>query len=381
MLRIDEINARLAEIRADTEQRGDQLTAEEVTAYENEVQKLTEERAQLMQTAERRNGLLARIAEGEGTTARRFNENAAADPVDPISTPEYRAAWLKNLQGRPEAMTAAEKRAYATTDTHTAIPTLVADKFFEKMKKLAPMLSEITLMRVAGNIKFMVEGTRNAASKHTENNPVSAAADTVVSVTLGANEFMKVIGISKAAANQNIDQFENWLVEMLSGDIARAIDDFIINDSSNGVVAITYTTGTNQILNTATTGYTYGNIMDLIAILPAAYDAEAKFLVHKKTLWSKIKGIVDSTGRPIFDPVEKTLCGYPVVVDDYVATANNGLYLGRWLDVVGNLSEGVNVERNDNSGFLSATIHYRGYAAFDSKPAKTDAIVRLVSTV
>lgn len=380
MLRIDEINARLAEIRADMEQRGDQLTAEEVTAYENEVQKLTEERAQLMQTAERRNGLLARIAEGEGTTARRFNENAAADPVDPISTPEYRAAWLKNLQGRPEAMTAAEKRAYATTDTHTAIPTLVADKFFEKMKKLAPMLSEITLMRVAGNIKFMVEGTRNAASKHTENNAVSAAADTVVSVTLGANEFMKVIGISKAAANQNIDQFENWLVEMLSGDIARAIDDFIINDSTNGVVAITYTTGTNQILNTATTGYTYGNIMDLIALLPAAYDAEAKFLVHKKTLWSKIKGIVDSTGRPIFDPVEKTLCGYPVVVDDYVATANNGLYLGRWLDVVGNLSEGVNVERNDNSGFLSATIHYRGYAAFDSKPAKTDAIVRLVST-
>jgi len=380
-MRIDEINARLAEIRADMEQRGDQLTEAEVAAYETEVQSLTTERAALMQTAERRNGLLAQLAQGDaGVSVRGFTENGSAAAVDPISTPEYRAAWLKNLQGRPEAMTAAEKRAYATTDTHTAIPTLVADKFFEKMKKLAPMLSEITLMRVAGNIKFMVEGTRNAASKHTENNAVSAAADTVVSVTLGANEFMKVIGISKAAANQNIDQFENWLVEMLSGDIARAIDDFIINDSSNGIAAITYTTGTNQILNTATTGYTYGNIMDLIALLPAAYDAEAKFLVHKKTLWGKIRGIVDSTGRPIFDPVEKTLCGYPVVVDDYVATANNGLYLGRWLDVVGNLSEGVNVERNDNSGFLSATIHYRGYAAFDSKPAKNDAIVRLVST-
>ena len=148
----------------------------------------------------------------------------------------------------------------------------------------------------------------------------------------------------------------------------------------SGIAAITYSTNTNQIVNTATTGYTYANICSLIALLPAAYDAEAEFLTNKHTLWNRIKAIVDSTGRPIFDPVEKTICGYPVVVDDYVATANNGLYLGRWADIVGNLSEGVNVERNDNSGFLSATIHYRGYAAFDSKPAKNDAIVRLVST-
>ena len=42
---------------------------------------------------------------------------------------------------------------------------------------------------------------------------------------------------------------------MLSGDIARAVDNYIINDSTNGIVAITYTTSTNQILQAATTGY------------------------------------------------------------------------------------------------------------------------------
>ena len=86
-------------------------------------------------------------------------------------------------------MSEVEKRAYATTDTHNAVPTIIATKFFEKMKKLAPMLSEITLMRVAGNLKFMAEGTRVAAAKHTQNTAADPAADAVVSVTLGGYEF------------------------------------------------------------------------------------------------------------------------------------------------------------------------------------------------
>ena len=78
-MRIDEINARLAEIRADMEQRGDQLTEAEVAAYETEVQSLTTERAALMQTAERRNGLLAQLAQGDAGVSVR----GAAFPAAP----------------------------------------------------------------------------------------------------------------------------------------------------------------------------------------------------------------------------------------------------------------------------------------------------------
>ena len=197
-----------------------------------------------------------------------------------INSHEYRSLWLKNLQGR---LTEEERAGFTQTSTYAtnAIPTEVADKFFEKMKKLAPMLSEITLLRVAGNIQFVVEGTRNTATQHTENAQISVSEDTTVKVTLGAFEFFKILAISESARQMSIDAFENWLIEMLAGDIARAIDDYIINDATNGIVAITpWSTGTNQILNTA--GPTYGNICDLIGLLPAAYDAEAKFLVHKK---------------------------------------------------------------------------------------------------
>lgn len=363
---MEQVEARLAEL--DPEAEGADLEA-----LSAEMDALEARKKEIIAEAEARQAALDEAAK-EPITKPIMEEKKMNFEID---SKEYRNLWLKNLAGQPLTE---EERAYATTDSHTAIPTLVADKFFEKMKKLAPMMNEITLMRVAGNLKFIAEGTRVGVSAHTENQTVSAAGDTIVSVTLGAAEFVKVIKISKAAANQSIDAFEDWLVEMLSGDIARTIDNYIINDSTKGIAHGTFTTNTNQILNTATTGYTYSDLCDLVGLLPAGYDAEAKFLVNKKVLWSKIKGILDTSKKPIFDPEAKTLMGYPVLVDDYVSTANNALYLGAFNNVVGNLSEGVNVERNDSAAFADAAIMFRGYAAFDSAVANPDAIVRLVST-
>ena len=380
----------------------DEMNAEQLEAR---LAELTDETGAEKRDALDNDALEARISEMEAIRAELNTRKAAAEEEarqaeevarmtgEPIieseerkmyevNSVEYRDLWLRNLQGK---LNEEETRAYASNSTN-AVPTIVADKFFEKMKKLAPMLSEITLLRVAGNLKFVAEGVRNTATaKHTENSAMVAAADTTVSVSLGGFEFMKVIQISRTAVLMSVNAFEDWLTEMLAGDLARAIDDYILNDATNGVAALTFSTGTNQILNTATTGYTYDNVVDLIALLPAAYDAEAKFLVNKKTLYGKIAKIKDSAGNPIFVPdtisgVGGRLMGYPVIVDDYVATANSGLYLGKWTDVVGNLPEDIHVDRDESAGFAANAIMYRGVAVFDSKPAKDDAIVRLVST-
>ena len=374
---LSEIKKRLGELSTELQT---EVSPERVTEIRKEFDELVEKRTALESVAETRNQIIAEVRRMGTPMVEHEQESRKEIGTD---SKEYRAAYLRTLMGKPtEADRQIMERAYATTDSTTAIPTETADKFFEKMVKLAPMLSKITLMRVAGNIKFMAEGTRNTATaKKTENTSVAASADTVVSVVLGSFEFFKIIQISKNASNMSIDAFETWLVTMLSDDIARAIDNYIINDSTNGIVAIAFTTGTNQILQTATTGYTYADLVNAAALIPAAYDSEAEWLVNKKVLYGSIKKIVDSTGRPIFDIADKTLLGYPVVVDDYVGTSKSEIYLGRWSDIVGNLSQDVTVERNDSSGFREAAIDYRGYATFDSKPAKKDAIVRLVATV
>jgi len=381
MTRLEKIEARLEEIEKElNSEEVEEKTEEELDKMEEEVRSLKAEKTSILNAATKRSSIEKAIAEGRTAgvdiTPDSFigGKKEMQERTYDAGSKEFRSAWAKSLMG--QELTEVEKRAYAQAGA--AIPTEVADQFFEKMKKLAPMLDEITLLRVAGNVKFFAEGVRNTAGKHTENAEVASANDTMVSVTLGGFEFMKVISISKSAKAMSVSAFEKWIVDMLAGDIARAIDNYIINDEANGIAAIKFVKDETQI--EATAAYTYKNIMDLIALLPAAYDAEAKFLVNKKVLWSDIRGILDLQNRPIFDPESKTLCGYPVIEDDNVASATKDLYLGRWLDVVGNLSEDVSVESNANSGFTRGAIDYRGFAVFDSKPAKTDGIVRLTTT-
>ncbi len=378
MTRLEKIEARLSEIEKELNaEEADEKTEEELDKLEEEVRSLKKEKSGILSAAEKRASIEKAIAEGKIGNDITPNTIAGGktdmtERTFDASSKEFRNAWAKNLMGQD--LTEIEKRAYAQAGA--AIPTEVADQFFEKMKKLAPMLDEITLLRVAGNVNFYAEGVRNSATKHTENAEVASAGDTMVKVALGGFEFMKVISISKSAKAMSVSAFEKWIVDMLAGDIARAIDNYIINDTTNGIAAITFD-ATNEI--EATAAYTYKNIMDLIALLPAAYDAEAKFLVNKKVLWSDIRGILDDSNRPIFDPESKTLCGYPIIEDDNVVSTTKDLYLGRWLDVVGNLSEDITVESNVNSGFTRGAIDYRGFAIFDSKPAKTDGIVRLTT--
>jgi len=370
---VEELEGRQAEIAG---MSTEEATTEEIEARANELEAIKAElEARRAAAAEE-----ARKAEEVTRMAGKPIIESEERKMFEVNTPEYRDFWLRKLQGNltPEERTG---ETY-TSGNSNAVPTIVADKFFEKMKKLAPMLSEITLMQVAGNLKFVAEGTRNAASKHTENVDGSIADDATVSVTLGGFEFMKLIKISRTAKLMSVDAFENWIVEMLAGDIARAIDNYIINDATNGIAALTWTSEVNMIV---ATNYAYGDVCSLISLLPAAYDAEAKFLTNKKTLYTQIAQILDSTGNPIFVPdtingIGGRLMGFPVIVDDYVETTASTLFLGKFTDVVGNLSEGIHVDADESAGFISNSVVYRGIAVFDSKPAKGDAIVKLVTT-
>ena len=378
-LNAEQLEARLAELTDETsEEKRDALDNDALEERINEIEAIKSEIEARKQAAAEEARKAEKVAEMKGEPVIETQEERK---MYEVNSAEYRDLWLRNLQGN---LTAEERANETYTSANSnAVPTMVSDKFFEKMKKLAPMLSEITLLRVAGNIKFVAEGTRNTAdAKHTENSALSPAADTTVSVSLGGYEFMKVIQISRTAKLMSIDAFEGWLVEMLAGDIARSIDNYILNDSTNGIDHLTWTSNTNQIVNTT---FTYKSVCDLIALLPAAYDAEAKFLTNKATLYGTIAQIVDSAGRPIFVPDTVTgiggrLMGYPLVVDDYVNTSRKTLYLGKWTDVVGNLSEDIHVDSDESAAFASNAVMYRGIAVFDSKPAKGDAIVRLVST-
>lgn len=150
-MRIKEIEARLAAIKQEIEQRGDAMTAAEIDALEQETTQLTEERAGLIAAAEKRNGILDNIAKGAGVVIRTFqqtdNNGGATTPDNPSATPEYRSAWLKNIAVRSGIsllgdMSAEERAAFTATTANSAavVPPATLNMIIDLVESMSPML-------------------------------------------------------------------------------------------------------------------------------------------------------------------------------------------------------------------------------------------------
>ena len=394
MNRLQEIEKRLAEIKAELENDN-----ADIDALEKEVKELTEERKAIQEKIERRKEIMANIVSGEGTIINDFLpnnkeerkfENITKEEI--LETPEYRSAFLKKLLGKP--LTAAEERAYSSTSgtADAVIPTQTASELFDKMIAIAPMINEITLLRVAGNVKFAIENDRGPATKHAENDAVTLAGDNLTYVTLAGYEYIKVIRISKTVQTMSINAFENWLTDMLAEDIAVAIENDIINgNGSSGPKGVeyaatlsgatsTWTAGTNLIEYTNNGSPSYDNVMDMIAALPLRYHSGAKFLCNSKFLYGKLAKIKDSQGQPILvkdmaNGLQFRIMGFPVLLSDKVT--DGVMYFGNFKKIVGNLAQDVTVESSTQSGFLNNSIDFRGTAIFDCDIALPDAFIKM----
>lgn len=386
MNRLQEIEKRLNEIKVELENDN-----ADIDALEKEVKELTEERKAIQEKIERRKEIMANIVSGEGTIItdfipnkeeRKF-ENMTKEEI--LETPEYRSAFLKKLLGKP--LTEVEERAYTSADNSAGavIPTLTASELFDKMVAIAPMIDEITLLRVAGNVKFAIENVRDAATKHTENAAVTPAGDSLAYVTLAGYEYIKVIRISKTVQTMAINAFENWLTDMLAEDIAVAIENDIIN--GNGVsgpkgveYAATWVADENLIEYANGGSPSYDNVMDMIAALPLRYHSGAKFLCNSKFLYGKLAKIKDDQKQPILvkdmaNGLQFRIMGFPVLLSDKVA--DGVMYFGNFKKIVGNLAQDVTVESSTQSGFLNNSIDFRGTAIFDCDIALPDAFVKM----
>ena len=375
-MNLQEIELRLAAIKTEVEADGADLNA-----LETEIKTLTEERKALKDAVEQRTKLLSDITAGvEGEVVKEFKEERKLEKILTPDSPEYRVMFLKGLQGNLNEI---EKREWSSAvgSAGAVIPTVTSNMIFDLMTKIAPMLNEITLLRVAGNLRFAVDGAHAAAGIHVENAAVIPAADTMTFVTLGAFEFIKVQRVSATVRTMAIDAFEQWIVKALAEDLAIQLESEIIlgTNVTGGVEDANVWADTGNGIDYGL-AVTYDDLVELIALLPARNDRTAKFLMNKAMYYNQIAKIQDANGNPIAIPdfangAQMRILGYPVIISDVVGAGN--AYLGDFTKIIGNLSQDVTIESSTQSGFLNNSIDYRGTCIFDCDHAAVSAFVKL----
>lgn len=306
------------------------------------------------------------------------NETAAVDTTEQKAL--YKTAFFKRLMGKE--LSPEEKVAYTSgiSSAGAVIPDETADQIITKLKERAPLLNEITLLQVAGNVTFAVEGVNNDASIHTENTEITPAADTLVKVQLTGFEIVKLIQVSDTVSTMSINAFEGWLVDMLVEAIADKISNQIINGTgeseASGVEKANTWVEKNSVTVAKLESLTASNVQTLIGLLGGGYDPNAKFLMSKKTLFTDFMPLQDNAKNDIVTREGRNyyVYGYPVLIDARVT--EHEAFFGDFKRYIGNLAETVSVKTDFDIDTNSNK--YLGVAIFDGKAALGEAFVKLV---
>lgn len=350
MTRKEEIEARKVEIREEVESTDD---IEKVEELEKEVDALNEEETQIEEQS--KNEEVAEEMKEEKSAIKEIK----MEERKMENKKEYRDIYLSNLMGKE--LNEEERSILVAEDG--AIPTETQNTIFEKVVKKAPMLDEITLLNVKGNVSFYVEGTRTDGSDHTEGADISESNVPLIKVDLAGTEIVKLVTISDTVKQMSVQAFETWLTDMLSDSIANAIESKIFNKIE--------TTGTAVSGSLDASG-----LRSLVAGLPAGYENGAKFYANKSVFYNNVLALQDLSKNELVtrEGGKYFILGYEVVISDKASKIS----FGNAKKFVGNLAEDINIHSQYNIG--NNTYSYSGVAIYDGKVADATAFQVLTNT-
>lgn len=366
--RLNEIETRLSAIAQELEKDD-----ADVEALERETRSLKEEKDAIVQDAERRRKLREQIAAGGGRVVRTFGDEGREERTYGMETPEYRSAWLRNLQGLELTV---EERAAVTASA--AIPTQTMSKIIHRLE-LTPLIQAVDVTYIPGNVTYPIEKTVNAVGWVEMGTAATDSADAIDSITLVAYKLIKTVEITADVKAMTIDAFEYWLVARLGNKLSVAV--CVAIAAGTGSNQATGLTKSGEITNTGTftkAGMTYKDLMKIIAAVPTQYLPNASFAMPRALFYSDLLGMVDAQNRPIVvadvqSPAKFNILGYPVILEDSFPKDNL---------VFGDLKEGYKfnfamapeVRSDESVGFRTGSTVYRVMALADGKPADKNAL-------
>lgn len=354
MNRKEQIEARLAEIRGLVDSPD-----ADIDALTEETRQLKTELQGIEQAAEKRSKLRSEVSAGMGVVTRDFKPSNGQEKPFGVDTEEYRAAYLKHLQGKE--LNAAEKRAF--TVANGAVSQLVVNDIMTVVRDHAPLMERITMVYSASKITYYVEGTINPAQAHTENATISPDADTLTPVTLTPSEITKMVQVSESARQMSVTAFNTWLTTMIGEAIARYINGQIITAISGAA---------------ASAGTTI-NAAGVQALLGAVKGEDVAVICNRKTLYTLLLPLQDNGTNNMVTFTgtygSARIYGYDVLVDDNVADGT--VLAGDMNKVIGAMGEDITVR--EGYDINTNSYKYLGVALFAADIGVDSAFAKLTN--
>jgi len=227
------------------------------------------------------------------------------------------------------------------------------------------------------NLDMPTVATYGTASLRGEGSALGENDATFGKVTVGAWKYGQIVQVSRELLDDSGVDILSFVAEDAGRALGIATGAAYLNGTGSNQptgALVAYATGvTGQ--NGATGLPSYTNLVDLTYSVTAPYRRRGSYWMFRDATVGKIRGIVDTTGQPIWTPTmvpgqPDRLLGYSVIEDPAIAAMATGVVTGIFGDFSGFVIRDVGAmrfERSDDFAFDADLISFRAVMRTDSK--------------
>ena len=224
-------------------------------------------------------------------------------------SPEFLEAYAKSIRGdNSEYKTLVSNETTGNGGFGDLVPTLVSDTIQRRLADNKNLLAYANVTTLPGLVRLTIEATSTGASLHPENSGAVAEEEiTLKSVLTEPAMVKKMITWTDELEIMSAVSLVTYLVNEFLDKIITKIEDGMVNgaltsdgEGLNGIIEIAKTSPEYVATNTGAGVMTYA---DLLKMLGEVKGNDQAFFMNRKTFYSEILGMVDTTGKPILTSI------------------------------------------------------------------------------
>ena len=313
-------------------------------------------------------------------------ELTESEPQAPVEE-EKRSIEERDYEAFDALIRSEETRAGELTkgDNGAVIPTTIANKIIEEVVEICPIFQDSDRYNVKGTLsipyydKSTSDITMEYADEFTDG---ESKTGKFKSINLTGFLGRAITDVSISLINDSSFDVVGFVIRRMSESIAKFIEKELLKGTPNKIDGLSKGV---QELKTAGANFTADEIIDLQELIPDAYQANAYFIMSRKTR-TAVRKLKDGQGNYLLNKDANSRWGYTLFGHDVYTSANMDdvkagatvMYYGDYTGLATKVSENINIKVLTEVKARQHAVEVLGFVELDAKVQNAQKIAKLV---
>lgn len=287
------------------------------------------------------------------------------------------------LRGKVEER---ENTNMVKTENGAVIPSTIANKIIQKVVDICPIYYDADRYNVKGTLQipYYDETTKDIKMEYCDEfTDGESSVGKFASITLTGYLARAITDVSKSLINNSQFNIVDFVVTRMALSIAKFLEKELLNGTDSKVDGLKGVT--QKVTAASATTVTADEIIDLQEEVPDEYQADAYFIMNKKTR-TAIRKLKDGQGNYLLNKDANSRWGYTLFGKDVYTSANmdemaagkTAIYYGDYKGLAVKVSEDINIDVLRETKARQHAVEVLGFVEFDAKVQNAEMIAALV---